>query len=123
MAWPILSFTLLCSLIIEVPRHFPQHNKAENGAKALLRMGRDVQEEEESTPWAEQQNWEAEQLKKASMRTGAKDKKRKEYDLVFEDQIDFIMDRVAEGENLEVAPPPSPAHHPSSVSCLRKAFN
>jgi hypothetical protein len=63
---------------------------------------RDVKEEEETTPWAEQQSWEAEQIKKASMRVGSKDKKKKEYDLVFEDQIDFIMDQVATGENLEV---------------------
>lgn len=61
-----------------------------------------MNEEEETTPWAEQQIWEAEQIKKSNQRTGAKDKKKKEYDLVFEDQIDFIMDRVAEGENLEV---------------------
>lgn len=59
---------------------------------------RDVKEEEETTPWAEQQNWESEQIKKASMRVGSKDKARKEYDLVFEDQIDFIMDKVEIGD-------------------------
>ena len=32
------------------------------------------------------------------MRVGSKDKARKEYDLVFEDQIDFIMDRVEVGD-------------------------
>lgn len=63
---------------------------------------RDVQEEEETTPWAEQQTWEAEQIKKASMRVGSKDKrKEKEYDLVFEDQIDFISDHLENGD-LEV---------------------
>ena len=61
-------------------------------------ISRDVKEEEETTPWAEQQNWEGEQIRKAGMRVGSKDKARKEYDLVFEDQIDFIMDRVEVGD-------------------------
>ena len=62
---------------------------------------RDVNEEEETTPWAEQQTWEAEQIKKASMKVGSKDKRKQEYDLVFEDQIDFITDHIENG-NLEV---------------------
>ena len=65
---------------------------------------RDVKEEEETTPWAEQQNWEGEQIRKANMRVGAKDKAKKEYDLVFEDQIDFIMDKVEVGD-IEVGVP------------------
>lgn len=32
------------------------------------------------------------------MRVGSKDKAKKEYDLVFEDQIDFIMDKVEVGD-------------------------
>lgn len=56
-----------------------------------------MKEEEETTPWAEQQSWESEQMKKASMRVGSKDKVKKEYNLV-EDQIDFIMDRVEAGD-------------------------
>ena len=64
-------------------------------------MCRDVKEDEETTPWAEQQTWESEQIKKASMKVGSKDKKKQEYDLVFEDQIDFIIDHVEKGD-LEV---------------------
>ena len=62
-----------------------------------------MEEEDESTPWAEQQTWEAEQIRKSNMRVGSKDKAKvkQEYDLVFEDQIDFIMDRVESG-NLDV---------------------
>ena len=68
------------------------------GASEQQTKCRDVKEEEETTPWAEQQNWESEQIRKASMRVGSKDKAKKEYDLVFEDQIDFIMDKVEVGD-------------------------
>ena len=60
-------------------------------------LGRDVEEEEEATPWKEQENWEAEQIKKAAMRK-AKKGRGDEYELVMEDQIDFIMDRALSGD-------------------------
>jgi len=81
---------------------------------------RDVKEEEETTPWAEQQSWEAEQIKKASMRVGSKDRKKKEYDLVFEDQIEFIMDQVATGDNLEVQTSIAPDFPPYPVAPLNE---
>ena len=74
---------------------------------SLLCFLRDVKEEEETTPWAEQKSWETEQIKKASMRVGSKDKVKKDYDLVFEDQIDFIMDKVEVGD-IEASVSPDP---------------
>ena len=66
----------------------------------ICHWGRDTDEGDEGTPWQEQANWETEQLKKSSMRTGAKDSqaKAKDYEFVFEDQIDFIMDRALAGD-------------------------
>lgn len=63
-------------------------------------MGRDVEDDEEATPWKEQESWEAEHIKKASMQVGAKDRKKaqKEYDLVLPDQIEFITDMVMAGD-------------------------
>ena len=58
--------------------------------KALLKS-RYVEEKVEKT---EQQLWEEEQTKKASLSYGKKGKKSKEdkeYDLIFEEQIDFVM--------------------------------
>ena len=60
---------------------------------------RDVEDDEEATPWKEQENWEADQIKKASMKVGSKDRKgKKEYDLVLQDQIEFITDMVMAGD-------------------------
>lgn len=55
-------------------------------------------DDEEATPWKEQENWEADQIKKASMKVGTKDRKGKEYDLVLPDQIEFITDMVMAGD-------------------------
>jgi len=56
-------------------------------------------EEEEATPWKEQENWESHQIAAASMRTGAKDRKAKaqQYDLVFDDAIGFVQDQMLAG--------------------------
>jgi HrpA-like helicases len=62
--------------------------------KALLKS-RYVEEKREKT---EQELWEEEQTRKASIRIEKKGKhKEKRYDLVFEDQIDFIMTDKREG--------------------------
>eukprot|EP00884_Botryococcus_braunii_P008381 jgi/Botrbrau1/17544/Bobra.0864s0003.1 len=77
--------------------------REEQGFGALSQVEglcRDAEDpEEDATPWKEQENWEAEQIRKANQKTGAKDRKSKaqEYDLVFEDQINFITDLVYEG--------------------------
>ncbi len=81
-------------------------------------MNRDTDEGDEGTPWQEQANWETEQMKKSSLKTGAKDSqaKAKDYEYVFEDQIDFIMDRALAGDlvsfhsklKLQTPPPPPP---------------
>lgn len=59
-----------------------------------------MEDDEEATPWKEQESWEAEHIKKASMQVGAKDRKKaqKEYDLVLPDQIEFITDMVMAGD-------------------------
>ena len=59
-----------------------------------------MEDDEEATPWKEQENWEADQIKKASMAVGTKDRKKgqKEYDLVLPDQIEFITDMVMAGD-------------------------
>ena len=60
---------------------------------------RDVEDDEEATPWKEQENWEADQIKKASMKVGSKDRTgKKEYELVLQDQIEFITDMVMAGD-------------------------
>ena len=61
---------------------------------------REVDEEDEATPWKEQENWEADQIKKATMKVGSKDKAKQaqQYEFVFEDQIDFIKDLALAGD-------------------------
>ena len=61
---------------------------------------REVDEDNEAAPWKEQENWEGEQIAKASMAVGAKDKPKQaqQYDYVFEDQIDFITDMALAGD-------------------------
>lgn len=67
--------------------------------REVILLLRDTDEGDEGTPWQEQANWETEQIKKASMKTGAKDlqAKAKDYEFVFEDQIDFITDQAMAG--------------------------
>jgi pre-mRNA-splicing factor ATP-dependent RNA helicase DHX16 len=57
----------------------------------------------EETPWGQQDALEREQISRAVVSIGAKDKKRKQdsYDFVFEDQIDFIVDSYMKGEILD----------------------
>ena len=54
-------------------------------------------------PWAQQEAFESEQIKKASLKVGAKDKKSRDadYDFVFEDQIEFIVDAYLAGDRPE----------------------
>lgn len=63
-------------------------------------MRREVDEDDEAAPWKEQENWEADQIKKASMKVGSKDKVKQvqQYEFVFEDQIDFIKDMALAGD-------------------------
>jgi len=71
--------------------------------EVLTARYRDVEEEAAAaaeTPWAQQEAFEAEQIKKATLKVGAKDRKgaAPEYDFVFEDQINFIVDSYLKGE-------------------------
>ena len=63
-------------------------------------LTREVDEDNEAAPWKEQENWEGEQIAKASMAVGAKDKAKEaqQYEYVFEDQIDFITDMALAGD-------------------------
>ena len=62
----------------------------------------DADAEEEATPWKEQENWESHQIRAASMKTGAKDRKAKQnqYDFVFDDAIGFVQDQMLAGGRL-----------------------
>ena len=67
-------------------------------------LTREVDEDNEAAPWKEQENWEGEQIAKASMAVGARDKPKQaqQYDYVFEDQIDFITDMALAGDVVRV---------------------
>jgi pre-mRNA-splicing factor ATP-dependent RNA helicase DHX16 len=72
--------------------------------EVLTARYRDVEEEEAAaadTPWAQQEAFEAEQIKKAvraERRGGKKGEGGAEYEYVFEDQIEFIVDAYLAGE-------------------------
>lgn len=53
--------------------------------------------------WTQQEALEREQINRAVLTVGSKDKKQKQkdYDFVFEDQIDFIVDSYMKGDNIE----------------------
>lgn len=53
--------------------------------------------------WSQQESLEREQINRAVLALGSKDKKqkKKEYDFVFEDQIDFIVDSYMKGDNID----------------------
>ena len=57
----------------------------------------------EQTVWGQQEMLEKEQISRAAIPVGAKDRKGKEkaYDFVFEDQIDFIVDSYMKGDNVD----------------------
>jgi len=57
-------------------------------------------EEDDSAPWKEQENWEGDQIRRALVKAGTKDRKpvAEQYEYVFENQIDFITDAAARGE-------------------------
>lgn len=57
----------------------------------------------EQTVWGQQEMLEKEQISRAAIPVGAKDRKSKEkaYDFVFEDQIDFIVDSYMKGDNVD----------------------
>ena len=58
----------------------------------------DDDEKDETTPWAEQQSWEEHQIAKAVSKASKKGRPvPKEYDMVFEEQINFVMDDVLAG--------------------------
>ena len=58
---------------------------------------------DEQNTWTQQEALEREQINRAVLTVGSKDKKqkKKDYDFVFEDQIDFIVDSYMKGDNIE----------------------
>ena len=73
--------------------------------EVLTARYRDVDEERAAaaeTPWAQQEAFEAEQIKKALTKSGTKGGKAPlaQHDFVFEDQINFIVDSYMKGEAL-----------------------
>jgi len=73
-------------------------------AVALERY-RDVEDGEEGKPQFEQEEWEKHQIGKAKASYGAKEGKGRapgeEYELVMEDQIDFITDQIMGGDDVD----------------------
>ncbi|GAB4815704.1 hypothetical protein N2152v2_002750 [Parachlorella kessleri] len=90
-----------------LPTAYDQEGKVAQSKRyeVLTARYRDVEaEEQQETPWAQQEQYEAEQIKKAITNVGAKDRKAKgeQYDYVFEDQIEFIVDQYLAGDRVEV---------------------
>ncbi|KAK9845793.1 hypothetical protein WJX81_002540 [Elliptochloris bilobata] len=84
--------------------HLPDSYEA-NGQRSqryevLTARYREVDEDGEGAPWREQETWEGEQIKKASMRVGAQDRAAAaaQYDFVIDDQIEFIKDQALAGD-------------------------
>ncbi|XP_043706544.1 pre-mRNA-splicing factor ATP-dependent RNA helicase DEAH1-like [Telopea speciosissima] len=70
---------------------------------AALQHYRDLSSGDKMNPFAEQEAWEENQIGKATLKFGSKDKKQKsdDYQYVFEDQIEFIKASVMEGDKFE----------------------
>jgi len=73
---------------------------------AARRTRRETEENGEGAPWKEQETWEGEQIKKASMRVGAQDRAAAAaaYDFVIDDQIEFIKDQALAGDLVRLRP-------------------
>lgn len=83
-----------------LPTSYDEPEKRNEQLQLLSQRYREPDEEEaEATPWGEQERWEREQLNKTRMAVGAKDKgQADQYDLLFEDQIEFIKEGVIAGD-------------------------
>jgi len=85
--------------------------------RAARRARRETEENGEGAPWKEQETWEGEQIKKASMRVGAQDRAAAAaaYDFVIDDQIEFIKDQALAGDLVRLrsaVPYPAPFPYP-----------
>ena len=101
--------------------HKSEHIIATKSAAVLMRWhgcGREVDEDGEGAPWKEQETWEGEQIKKASMHVGAQDRAAAaaQYDFVIDDQIEFIKDQALAGDLV----PRPPLLHPHPAQQCRK---
>ena len=83
--------------------------------------GREVDEDGEGAPWKEQETWEGEQIKKASMHVGAQDRAAAaaQYDFVIDDQIEFIKDQALAGD---LVPRPPLPHPRPAQQCREPSF-
>lgn len=77
-------------------------NQEKRFSVALQRY-RDSSANDKMNPFAEQEAWEEHQIGKATLKFGSKDKNQKsdDYQLVFEDQIEFIKASVMDGDKFE----------------------
>ena len=86
--------------------HMPDANDRNQGNGAAV-VDRYAEKDDKVNPFAEQEAWEQEQARKASMRTGAvsgrAQSKGEEYELLFDDQIDFIRDAMLAGDDVDAA--------------------
>ena len=87
---------------------------------------REVDEDGEGAPWKEQETWEGEQIKKASMHVGAQDRARAaaQYDFVIDDQIEFIKDQALAGDLVRrCIPTPAGQGRSLAMSCAWSVGN
>lgn len=83
--------------------HMPDANEQKQGNGAAV-FDRYAEKDDKVNPFAEQEAWEQEQARKASMRAGAVSgrvrPKGEEYELLYDDQIDFIRDAMLAGDDV-----------------------
>lgn len=70
---------------------------------AMYERYHEEEDKDEATPWKEQEKWEAEQVNKTKMQLGTKERRsnKKDYDLVMDDQIDFIKHEYLSGDRVD----------------------
>lgn len=70
---------------------------------ALYERYHEIEDDDEATPWKEQEKWEGAQMNKTKMQLGTKERRarQKQYELVMEDQIDFIKHEYLTGDRVK----------------------
>eukprot|EP00210_Caulerpa_lentillifera_P006915 g6612.t1 len=85
-----------------MPESYDESTKEGRDKKqaAMYERYHEEEDEDEATPWKEQERWEGAQLKKTKMQVGTREQsvKSKSYELVMEDQIDFIKHEYLTGD-------------------------
>lgn len=88
-----------------LPTAYDDPNKPKSTSERLAvvkQRYKDPTADDDANPFKEQDQWEAHQVKQARAQFGAKDKQseQKQYDLVYDDQIQFIKDEIMAGDGV-----------------------